>query len=43
MGMDNTSHPGRPRSDELVPSRYALRIREIDAIPAVPIHRPCGD
>jgi glyoxylase-like metal-dependent hydrolase (beta-lactamase superfamily II) len=32
MSLDNTSHPGRPRSDELVPSRYALRIGEIDVL-----------
>jgi hypothetical protein len=25
MSLDNTSHPGRPGPDELVPSRYALR------------------
>ena len=30
--LDNTSHPGRPGSDELVPSRYALRIGEIDVL-----------
>src|SRR5215813_3791164 len=29
MSLDNTSHPGRPRPDELVPSRYALRVGEI--------------
>jgi glyoxylase-like metal-dependent hydrolase (beta-lactamase superfamily II) len=28
----NTSHPGRPGPDELVPSRYALRIGEIDVL-----------
>ena len=27
--MDNASHPGRPGLDELVPSRYALRIGKI--------------
>src|SRR5262245_9242478 len=32
MSLDNTSHPGRPRSDELVPSRYALRVGEIDVL-----------
>src|SRR5499427_2971629 len=32
MSLDNTSHPGRPGSDELVPSRYALRIGEIDVL-----------
>ena len=30
--MDNTSHPGRPGLDELVPSRYALRVGEIDVL-----------
>src|SRR5262245_44281297 len=29
---DNTSHSGRPGSDELVPSRYALRVGEIDVM-----------
>ncbi len=32
MSLDNTSHPGRGRSDELVPSRYALRVGEIDVL-----------
>ena len=32
MSLDYTSHPGRPGPDELVPSRYALRIGEIDAL-----------
>jgi len=27
-----SSHPGRPGSDELVPSRYALRVGEIDVM-----------
>jgi hypothetical protein len=27
MSVDNTSHRGRPGLDELVPSRYALRVR----------------
>src|SRR4026209_681179 len=27
-----TSHPGRPGPDELVPSRYALRVGEIDVL-----------
>ena len=27
---DNTSHPGRPGLDELVPSRYALKVGKID-------------
>jgi hypothetical protein len=29
MSLDNTSHPGRPGHDELVPSRYALRVGEL--------------
>ena len=32
MSSDNTSHPGRPGPDELVPSRYALRVGEIDVL-----------
>jgi|SRR5712664_2857650 len=32
MSLDNTSHPGRPGPEELVPSRYALRIGEIDVL-----------
>jgi hypothetical protein len=32
MSLDNTSRPGRPGPDELVPSRYALRIGEIDVM-----------
>ena len=32
MSLDNTSHPGRPRPEELVPSRYALRIGDIDVL-----------
>ena len=32
MSMIDTSHPGRPEPDELVPSRYALRIGEIDVL-----------
>ncbi|HMJ27207.1 MAG TPA: MBL fold metallo-hydrolase, partial [Xanthobacteraceae bacterium] len=32
MMLDNTSHPGRPGPDELVPSRYALRVGEIDVL-----------
>src|SRR6185437_3902566 len=31
-GLDKSSHPGRPGSDELVPSRYALRVGEIDVL-----------
>ena len=32
MSLDNTSHPGRPGLDELVPSRYALQVGEIDVL-----------
>jgi glyoxylase-like metal-dependent hydrolase (beta-lactamase superfamily II) len=32
MSPDSISHPGRPEPDELVPSRYALRIGEIDVL-----------
>ena len=32
MSLDYTSHPVRPGPDELVPSRYALRIGEIDVL-----------
>src|SRR5262245_61943726 len=32
MSLDNTSHPGRPGPDELVPSRYSLRVGEIDVM-----------
>ena len=32
MSLDNTSHPGRPGPDELVPSRYALKVGEIDVL-----------
>ena len=32
LSLDNASHPGRPGLDELVPSRYALRIGEIDVL-----------
>jgi glyoxylase-like metal-dependent hydrolase (beta-lactamase superfamily II) len=32
MSLDNTAHPGRPGPDELVPSRYALRVGEIDVL-----------
>ena len=32
MSLDNTSHPGRPGPDELVPSRHALRVGEIDVM-----------
>src|SRR5262245_27627457 len=30
--LDNTPHVGRPGADELVPSRYALRVGEIDVL-----------
>ena len=30
--VDDTSHPGRPGPDELVPSRYALQVGEIDVL-----------
>jgi glyoxylase-like metal-dependent hydrolase (beta-lactamase superfamily II) len=32
MPLDNVSQPGRPGTDELVPSRYALRVGEIDVL-----------
>ena len=32
MSLDITSHLDRPGSDELVPSRYALRVGEIDVL-----------
>jgi len=32
MSSDNTSRTGRPGPDELVPSRYALRVGEIDVL-----------
>src|SRR6201981_3397983 len=32
MSLDITSHTGRPGTDELVPSRYALRVGEIDVL-----------
>src|SRR5262245_6417291 len=32
MSLDNTAHPGRPGPNELVPSRYALRVGEIDVL-----------
>ena len=32
MSLGKTSHPGRPGPDELVPSRYALRVGEIDVL-----------
>jgi len=30
--LDNTSHVGKPMIDELVPSRYAVRVGEIDVL-----------
>ena len=32
MSWDKTSHPGKSGLDELVPSRYALRVGEIDVL-----------
>jgi hypothetical protein len=32
MSLDNTSLPGRPALDEPVPSRYALRVGDIDVM-----------
>ncbi|MBW8728886.1 MAG: MBL fold metallo-hydrolase [Inquilinus limosus] len=32
MSPDSLSHPGEPGAEELVPSRYALRIGEIDVL-----------
>src|SRR5262245_22797474 len=32
MSLVKTSRPGRPGTDELVPSRYALRVGEIDVL-----------
>jgi glyoxylase-like metal-dependent hydrolase (beta-lactamase superfamily II) len=32
MNLHNTSFPGRPGPEELVPSRYALRVGEIDVV-----------
>ncbi|MBR0742138.1 MBL fold metallo-hydrolase [Bradyrhizobium liaoningense] len=32
MNLHNTAHLGRPVGDELVPSRYALRVGEIDVM-----------
>lgn len=32
ISMDNISHAGRPGPDELVPSRYALKVGEIDVL-----------
>jgi len=32
VGLDNTSQPGRRALDELVPSRYAMKVGEIDML-----------
>ena len=32
MSLDKTSHVVRPGPEELVPSRYALRVGEIDVL-----------
>ncbi|MEV5836872.1 MBL fold metallo-hydrolase [Nocardia sp. NPDC052112] len=32
MNLDNTAHSSRPGPDELTPSRYALRVGEIDVL-----------
>src|SRR3712207_4335469 len=32
LSLDNTSLPGRPGLDDLVPSRYALRVGEIEVM-----------
>lgn len=32
MSLDNTTHPGRRGTDELVPSRYALRVGDIEVL-----------
>src|SRR5687768_17641777 len=32
MSLDIASHPGLPGTDELVPSRYALKVGEIDVM-----------
>src|SRR5215207_8464406 len=32
MPLDNISHPGMRGSEELVPSRYALQVGEIDVL-----------
>src|SRR5262245_56050182 len=32
MSLETTLHHGRPGPDELVPSRYALRVGEIDVL-----------
>src|SRR5689334_12847130 len=32
LSLENSSHPGRPGPEELVPSRYALKVGEIDVM-----------
>ncbi|VTR94496.1 beta-lactamase : Zn-dependent hydrolase, glyoxylase OS=Rhizobium leguminosarum bv. trifolii WSM2297 GN=Rleg4DRAFT_0795 PE=4 SV=1: Lactamase_B [Gemmata massiliana] len=32
MNLDNTAHTGGPETDELIPSRYAIRVGEIDVL-----------
>ena len=32
MSLDYTSHPGSAKPDELVPSRYAVRVGDIDVL-----------
>ena len=32
MSLDTASRPGKTGTDELVPSRYALRVGEIDVL-----------
>src|SRR5262245_54618345 len=32
MSLDDTSHPGKSGLDELVPSRYALRVGDIEVL-----------
>jgi hypothetical protein len=32
MSLGNTSHPGSPGANELVPSRYALKVGAIDVM-----------
>ncbi len=32
MSLSNTLHPGKPGLDELVPSRYALKVGAIDVM-----------
>ena len=39
MSLDKTSHPVRPVPDELAPSRYALRVGEIDVLVVSPAIR----